>query len=539
MKKTVLSAVLIGLSSGVKAFTQSAGGGGGRRRKYFIYTFALLVSGLLILGCAKKDADKEAKDALVVVQREIAYTLNPMKINSASFLRGIGAGEALFSVDRRGIVHPEIAESSQQIDGATWNITIRPNVKFWSGKAVDADAVIASFEDSKKNDPQSLTYLHELTFSKIDDRTIQVDTTREFMNVPLSLSYYQTLIHNSEASFETVETTDFTGMYIIKEFEPKRKMVLEANNNYWGKKPEIKTVIHEEIQDEQTRMLMALSGDADIVTDIPVSEIAQVEKSDIVILVDSPRAAPQTIYLNLRQPQFQDLRVRQALSWALDRNELVILGAEGHTSPVSTWFGSNPAYPEEKNAVYPRQDISKAERLLDEAGWRMGPDKIRVKDGKPLSMRLLTWGSEKALGEALQYQWTQIGVKVEALYGDYTLIEAARKTGDWDASIEGWGTFGEEYTLLMGHFSPNGGANFGGYNERAVNDMLDQLKNAVDQETKHALTVRINERVAEDAPVICVYLYPSLIAVNKNLEGFIGHFRQFEYIVNADLKFKE
>lgn len=503
-----------------------------------------LLSGIVImaalLSCSeKKEAASKTRDTLVVVQREIAYTLNPMKVNSASFLRGIGAGEALFSVDRDGIVCPEIAESSEQLDGVTWRITIRPNVKFWSGKTVDADAVIASFEDSKKNDPHSLTYLQELTFSKIDYRTIQVNTAREFMNVPLSLSYYSTLIHNSGASFETVEMADLTGMYIIKEFEPKRKMVLEANENYWGKKPAIKKVIHEEIPDEQTRALMALSGDADIVTDIPVSAIAQMEESDSITLVDSPRAAPQTIYLNLRQNQFQDMRVRQALSWALDRDELVLLGAEGHTSPVTTWFGSNPAYSEEKNAVYPRHDMQRARQLLDEAGWLTGPDGVRAKDGKPLSFRLLTWGSEKALGEALQYQWAQAGVKVDALYGDYTLIEAARKTGDWDASIEGWGTFGEEYPLLMGHFSPNGVANFGGYNEQTVNDLLEQLKNATDQETKHALTVAINEQVAEDAPVICVYLYPALIAVNKNLEGFIGHFRQFEYIVNVNLKFKE
>jgi peptide/nickel transport system substrate-binding protein len=510
------------------------------KKKVIVLLSAFLTGAvLLVSGCAKKETVKGARDTLIVVQREIAYTLNPMKLNSASFLRGIGTGEALFFVDRDGIVHPEIAEASREIDSTTWRITIRPNVKFWSGKPVDANAVIASFEDSKKNDPHSLTYLQELTFSRIDDRTIQVNTAREFMNVPLSLSYYQTLIHNSDASFDTVETIDLTGMYIIKEFEPKRKMVLEINEDYWGKKPTIKKIIHEEIPDEQTRVLMALSGDADIVTDIPVSAIAQIEKSNTVTLVDSPRAAPQTIYLNLRQPQFEDVRVRQALSWALDRDELVILGAEGHTSTVSTWFGSNPAYPEEKNAVYPKQDIQKANRLLDEAGWLPGPEGIRVKNGVPLSFRLLTWGSEKALGEALQYQWAQIGVKVDSLYGDYTLIEAARKTGDWDASIEGWGTFGEEYPLLMGQFSPNGGANFGGYDEKTVNDLLEQLKNATDQETKHALTVAINERVAEDAPVICVYLYPALIAVNKNLEGFIGHFRQFEYIVNANLKFKD
>jgi peptide/nickel transport system substrate-binding protein len=365
-----------------------------KKKSVVLLAACLMGAAPLVSGCSGKEAAKGVKDTLVVVQREVAYTLNPMKVNSASFLRGVGAAEALFSVDRDGVVHPEIAESAQQLDSATWRIAIRQNIKFWSGATVDADSVISSFEDSKRNDPHFLAYLQDLTFSKIDDRTIQITTAREFMNVPLNLSYYQTVIHNSRASFETVETTDLTGMYIIKEFEPKRKIVLEINENYWGKKPAIKNVINEEIPDEQTRVLMALSGDADIVTDIPVSAIAQIEKSDALTLIDSPRAAPQTIYFNLRQPQFQDVRVRQALSWALNREELVILGAEGHTSAVSTWFGSNPAYPEEKNAVYPRQDIQKPEQLLDEALWLKGPDGVRRKNGTPLSIRLLTWGDE-------------------------------------------------------------------------------------------------------------------------------------------------
>jgi peptide/nickel transport system substrate-binding protein len=507
-----------------------------------IVSVLLYVSFVFLSVCSgKKEGElkEHTQNELTVVQNEIAYTLNPMKLNSASFLRGIGAAEALFTVSPDGQVHPSIAESAEEIDAVTWDIKLRSNVNFWSGKNVDADSVIASFEDSRKNDPHSLTYLSDLTFSKLDNQTIRVKTKRQYMNVPLNLSYYQTVIHNAEQTFETVVTADLTGMYRIVEFEPKKRLVLELNKNYWGEKPMIERVVNLEIPDEQTRVLMALSGDADIVTDIPDSSIKQVESSTAINLVDSPRGSPNTIYLNLNKPYFHDVRVRQALSWALNRKELVELGAEGHSEVCTTWIGSNPEYSEEKNAVYTNMDLTKASALLDEAGWIVGSDGIREKNGEKLNFKLQTWGNGKALGEALQYQWRQIGANVEAQYVDYTLIEASRQSGEWDAFIEAWGTFGDVYSLLMGHFSPNGGANYAKWNDTEVNNLLEQLSTSTDATERHALAVKINRRTAVEAPIICVYLYPALIAVNKNLSGFVGHFRQFEYIVNADLRFNE
>ena len=94
----------------------------------------VLVVSFGLASCAKKRAaaggrgGASGKDTLVVVQREITYTLNPMKVNSPSFLRGVCAGEALFTVDPEGGIHPAIAEKADEVDGGTWNITIRPGV---------------------------------------------------------------------------------------------------------------------------------------------------------------------------------------------------------------------------------------------------------------------------------------------------------------------------------------------------------------------------------------------------------------------------
>lgn len=480
-------------------------------------------------------ADKADNKELIVAGQEIAASLDPVKPLTSSYLRNIGAAEALFKVDAEGKVQPELAESAAEVDPTTWEIELRPEARFWSGKAIDADAVVASLERSKSLDLQAKPFLEELTFAKKDDYTLQVKTKRSHMQVPLNLSYYQTVIHNAEAKHDAIGTMDLTGMYKVVEFSPKQKMVLALNENYWGKKPVIQRVVYEEISDEQTRVLSVLSGRSQVALNIGTTSLAQFKDNKETRISATPAANTQTIYLNLRKPQFEDVRVRQALSWALNREELVILAAEGESIPVTTWLGSNPAFAEAKNAVYTKFDPDKAAELLDEAGWTQGSDGIRYKDGKPLTLRLMTWGGDKALGEALQSQWTGIGVKAEVQHGDYSLIQTARESGDWDASIEAWSTFGDELTLLTGQYAPEGSANYGGYDDAETNQLLARLAEASDGAARHELALQINERVAGQAPVISLFPRPQITAVSGKLHGFQDHFRQFENTVNANL----
>lgn len=499
----------------------------------------------MVVGCSQaEETDSEIKgegtEELVIVGQEIAASLDPVQPLTSSYLRAVGAAEALFRVNADGEVEPSLAESATEMDATTWEITLREDVTFWSGKAVDADAVIASLERSKAEDLQAQPFLEGLTFKAIDQHTIQVTTSREYVSVPLNLSYYQTVIHNADAAHNSVETMDLTGMYKVIEFIPKQKMVLEKNDTYWGEKPTIKRVVHEEVSDEQTRVLSALNGRVHIALNIPVTSLEQINNNENVKLTAAPPANTQTIYLNLDRPQLQDVNVRQALSWALDREELITLAAEGQSTPVTTWLGSNPAFPEAKNAVYSTTvKKDKAAQLLEEAGWELDSDGIRYKDGEPLTMRLMTWGGDKALGEAIQHQWTQLGVIVDVQHGDYSLIETARESGDWDASIEAWSTFGDDLSLLEGQFAPGGSANYGGYNDEQTNALLAQLAEATDDETRRQLALQVNERVAEQAPVICLFPRPQITAVSQSLSGFEEHFRQFENIVQANLSFNE
>ena len=506
----------------------------------------ILFATILVAGCGNNAPAEQPQEAasgnaqqqeqeLIIAGQEIAASLDPVQPLTSSYLRLAGAAEALFQVNSDGQIEPSLAEGAEEMDANTWEIKLRPGVKFWSGASVDAAAVIASLERSKAEDLQAQPFLTDLTFTALDEITIQVKTAGEHLPVPLNLSYYQTVIHNTEASHDTVESMDMTGMYRVVEFTPKQRLVLEINENYWGEAPTISRVVYEEISDGQTRALSALSGRTHVALNIPVTSLPEFTGSDAADIVAAPVANTQTIYLNLNQPQLQDVRVRQALSWAIDREELVLLAAEDQSVPISTWLSSNPDYAEARDAVYDRQNQERAGQLLDEAGWLAGDDGLRAKDGKVLSVRLMTWGGEKALGEVLQNYWSQIGIQAQVQHGDYSLIETARESGDWDASIEAWNTFGDTYTLLAGQYTPEGSANYGSYEDEQTVALLEQMRTETDAEAKRELALQVNTRVAEQAPVIALFPRPYLTAVSSQLQGFKEHFRQFENVVKADL----
>jgi peptide/nickel transport system substrate-binding protein len=151
-------------------------------------------------------------------------------------------------------------------------------------------------------------------------------------------------------------------------------------------------------------------------------------------------------------------------------------------------------------------------------------------------MFLRTFRNDKALGETIQIQWSRLGVNTKVQHGDYSLIQTARETGDWDASIEAWGTFGNVAAQLKGQYAPEGSGNYGKFNDALTNELLNRIANAAEEDARYDLAVQLALHIAEESPAIYLCPRPELTAVNNSLSGFVPHFRQFENVVNANLR---
>jgi len=510
-------------------------------KKFLLITFLCVVLIAVATGYPVEAQEK----TLVIAAWEMPYGLDPVHEYTPGYLHSVGAIEYLLRLTPDAQVEPELAESFRSVDDTTWEVKLRPDVTFWSGKTVDAASVKASLERSRRLAPQAEPLLKDVRIEVVDDRTLHFMTAKPNPSLPLNLANQWLGIHNAASYGDTpnpfdLSVMDLTGFFRVTEFKPKQEIVLERWEGYWGTRPKIDRIVYKQIADGQARLMAALSGEAHIVRNIYAEgALALKGNTDIdLVVIEKPSVA--SVYLHLESPVMQDVRVRQALAWGTNRQELVTLARGGFGKPDPSWFATNPAYPKAATVGYTTYDPARANQLLDDAGWLMDASTgVRQKDGVNLHIRLLSYGSNKPASELLQSQWKKLGVQVEVQHSpDYGIAQSKRAEGDWEAVIESWGTF-PTLQCLWRHFAPNGDINYGPVNDDTINQILDRLAVTIDQNAHTELVYQANQWIADTVPIIPLYSTVALKAVSKKVIGFQPHFFFWQYEVTPDTDLKE
>ncbi|MCW6006039.1 hypothetical protein K1W54_15840 [Micromonospora sp. CPCC 205371] len=499
---------------------------------------------LLLAGCGgEATAGQGGSGTLRVATSALAASVDPMAELSASYLRSVGAAEGLMRTRADGTVAPELAEKVEATSPTVWTATLRPGLTFWKGGTVDAAAVVASMERARTENTLAAGLLKDVTVAATGDRTVTFTTKQPSHSLPSALSHYQMVVHNvasypDGASGTDAAVADLTGPYRITGFESDRRMVLERNERWWGGTPGVARVEVQKVGDPQARAQIALSGQAEIVQDLPTDRAKELAAAPGMSLVAKPAANTVTVYLNpasTAAPALADPRVRQALAWGVDRQEVVDLATNGLSVPAPSWLASNPAFPDATAQGYVRFDKATAERLLDEAGWTLGADGKRAKAGQKLALRLLTFGVEAATGEVLQAQWARLGIDVQVRNVESSLINQSIEKGDWDAVTQAWTTLGDTAKLIAAQIGPSGAANHGGYTDPRIDGLLAQAAGAPREDQRTAAVYDLNRLMVELAPSIPVHPRVLATGVSDKVTGFVAHPLQYENIVQPTM----
>jgi peptide/nickel transport system substrate-binding protein len=255
---------------------------------------------------------------------------------------------------------------------------------------------------------------------------------------------------------------------------------------------------------------------------IPADLLSTLRRQQGVYLNEALGGAVQFLFLNPRTPPLDDPAVRRALSLAIDRQSLAeqVLGgtvdvAEDVYSPIYTWALKH-AYP---------SDIARATRLLDEAGWRIGADGVRAKDGKLLSFTVL-WYPQRTdlqpMGIALQAQLRALGVRIELKMVEQ--INAALKAPDWGGALYYNNTApGGDPQYLLDTFVKSGGVTNFGYASAGMDQLVEQIRSAVDSGQRANLVRQAQDRLAEHALLIPLVAKKEIFAVNERLRNVQPH----------------
>lgn len=312
-----------------------------------------------------------------------------------------------------------------------------------------------------------------------------------------------------------------TGPYRFVSWSADDFIRLEANVDYYASSPELRNYTYRVLPDNLVQELEFNAGAIDLYKPQPY-QVERFAEDDRFNTVSMPGSGYSYIAYNLRRPVFSDVRVRTALSMAINIDEIVryVLFGEGEQTsgpyPMNT-----PWYNQEVSPI--SYDPDGAVALLEEAGWKKNADGIMEKNGEELRFTLITNQGNAARDAILsiaQDAWRRIGVICETQVFEWAVfLQDFVNKGDYDALVLGWsmGSDPDLYQLWHSSQTDYGELNFTGYNNAEVDQLIEQIRENYNHDEQIALTHRLHEIIANDQPYTFLFAARATQVLNKSL----------------------
>ncbi len=453
---------------------------------------------------------------------------------------------------------PTVQNGDVSPDGLTITYKLRQGVKWADGEPFTADDVKFTY-DTIMNPANTIS--GKSVYAKIDSLTVKDPYTVELkMKEPYAayagLFSYPIGILPKHAldSLPDINKADFnrkpfgTGPYRVTDWQAANYIQLEANPYYFKAVPKINQVVFRIVPDKNTQLAEVRADETDVAVDLTEDDAVQVDqipgwKSYAIAGLTSDR-----LYLNLGQPGdadglqphpiLGDVRVRQALQMGIDKQQLVDKVLDGKTQVASSDYPVGWAAP---NIAPTTFDPDAAKQLLDDAGWRIGSDGIREKDGQKLHLTIASTSGNtlrENVEQLIQAGWKSIGVDLEIKNAP-----AAVLVGEWaDNGLVQRGNFDIAYYGFTPGIDPSGtlspafhssqipdegndgeGDNASRYRNPQVDQWLDAADRTLDQSQRKTLYGNVMRQVAQDLPVIYLYNRANVEAVSQRVQGARSH----------------
>lgn len=544
MKKRVLSLCLAGLMA---ASLTGCGGAGNAAE-------TTAAAGTENSAAASEAGSSEAKEELVFVNYRDIRDLNPHLYAGEMYAQEM-LYETLVNITADGY-EGCLAESWDiSDDGKTYTFHIRDGVKFSDGEVCDANAIKANFDAIIENKDRH-TWLEMMNLlvgvSAPDDKTFVIELSEPYYPLLTELGVTRPFAMISPKAMKDGSTKDGvnayigTGPYVLTDFVTDEYAVFEANENYWGEQPKIKKITVKVIPDNQTRILALEKGEIDMIFGknmIDADAINQYTGNDKFTVSLSDPTSTRQIVLNTTRDVLADKEVRQALQHATNKQAISDGIFYGLEQPADTLFAKTVPYCDIDLEPY-AYDVELAQSMLDEAGWVVGADKIRERDGQKLNIDLLYNSdsvTEKAIAEYLQSEYQKIGISLNIHGEEEQSYRDNMKAGNFAMVFNiCWGTPYDPQSSLAAMRAPVYGdyaAQLGLEDKADIDQAITDILVSTDETKRQELYTFVLTRLHEDAVYIPLTYECNKAIYRSDLQGF--HFTQTQYEVPfADFYFE-
>ena len=464
-------------------------------------------------ACSGDKTGDDSSQITIGIPQDIEDSLDPHKAVAA------GTREVLFNV-YEGLVKPNsdgdlipavASEYRISEDGTTYTFTLRDAVTFQNGNPVTVEDIKASIDkcaDTQDGDPLVAAYSNIKEVKIVDEKTVEIilkEADTDF------LANMTTAIVPKESLDQDVDPIG-TGPYKFVSRSPQENIILEKYDGYWGTPANIEKVVFKVCSNPDTIVMNLEGGSIDMLARVSTAQASQL--SENFNILEGSMNLVQALYLNNDKKPFDDLRVRQALCYAINRQEIMDFVSDGKGTAIgSSMFPAFSKYfVKELNDTY-SQNLEKAKELLTEAGY---PDGFTMDITVPSN-----YTQHVDTAQVLKEELKQIGVtaNINLVEWDTWLSETYTKR-DYQATVIGVDASALTARALLERFTSDSASNFVNYNNSEYDETFHKALLSIDDEEKTKYYKQCETLLATDAANVYIQDLPELVAINKKYAGY-------------------
>ena len=518
------------------------------KKKLAVLLASTLAISTALVGCSSTGGDSSGGVEINVNVGPEPATIDPAKnsaVDGATLINH--AFEGLMKLDKDNkIVEGQAAKYEVNKDETVYTFTLRDDAKWSDGEPVKAEDFVYSWQrlvnpktgadynymiDMVKNANEIMAGKkkpEELGIKALDEKTVEVTLatpTPYFLEVcafPATFPFRKDVV---EANADTWSTDPKTyignGPYVLKEWEHQAKMTYVKNENYYDLDKLGPDTINFVLMEDKNTILSAFkNGEILFGDDLPSEEIDAMKDKGLEI---EKQLGTYFLSINVNKEGLDNVKVREALSLAIDRDYIVEKVAKGGQIPADSFVATGltdadgkTEFHENAKKWYDVKDykgnVEKAKKLLKEAGYENGK-------GLP-SIELMCNPGHEPIMEAVQNMWKEnLGVNSTISSQDWNVFLETRKQGDFQVARDGWlGDYNDPISFID-MWITGGGNNNAQWSNKEYDKLVSEIKATTDSKERYAKMHEAEDILAKDMPIIPLYYYTDLYIISDKLEG--------------------